>query len=270
MYRHQADFLKKECCPPRVWINVFGPMKSTCLAYLFTITAFVLCGARAAALPPDWYLPLRDAVYEQTLTADQITRLYEETKQRAEQTLTGTALFITLSRCEYLMGRTYHNDEQDAAAVACYERGIAWAQKSLDETPSSEGWQMLAENLSQACVVMRSTAYVMANAAKAEKYVTNALALNPGNIAAQYMDAAKYIYVPAPFTRYRRGIQQLEEIAEKNDAEMERDDRFNIYSALGYGYLKRKKYQDARRWLEKSLSVYPTNKFAQWLLNQTK
>jgi tetratricopeptide (TPR) repeat protein len=38
--------------------------------------------------------------------------------------------------------------------------------------------------------------------------------------------------------------------------------------AIGYAYIQQKKYADARPWLEKSLEVYPTNKFAAELLGK--
>jgi uncharacterized protein HemY len=60
----------------------------------------------------------------------------------------------------------------------------------------------------------------------------------------------------------------MEEIIQKNDAGMQKDDRFNVNSAIGYVYMQQKKYKDAKPWLEKALQVYPTNKFVKNMLNE--
>jgi Tfp pilus assembly protein PilF len=51
-----------------------------------------------------------------------------------------------------------------------------------------------------------------------------------------------------------------------NESDMDKDDMFNVYSAIGYAYVQQKKYTQARPWLLKSLEVYPTNKYVQTLL----
>jgi tetratricopeptide (TPR) repeat protein len=50
---------------------------------------------------------------------------------------------------------------------------------------------------------------------------------------------------------------------------MEQDDRFNVYLAIGYAYFQQKKYAEARPWFLKSLEVYPTNKYVKGLLEKT-
>ncbi|ULQ58755.1 tetratricopeptide repeat protein [Brucepastera parasyntrophica] len=217
---------------------------------------------------PDWFIVLRDALYEQELTADEIVPVYEATVKTAGETLTGQELYVILSRCEYMLGRAYQYEERKNEAAACYEKGIDWAEKALALKPTSEGYQMLADNISQACAV-KSVGYAMANGLKVESNAKKALELNPKNAAAQYMIAARYVYAPSPFNNFKKGIKMMEDIITENDAGMEKDDRFNVYSAIGYAYFEQKKYQDARPWLEKSLTVYPTNKYVQKMLSKT-
>jgi tetratricopeptide (TPR) repeat protein len=168
-----------------------------------------------------------------------------------------------LSRCEYMMGRAYHLEDRKNEASAHYEKGMEWAEKSLEVRASAEAWRMLAENISQNCVV-RSTSYAMANGLKVEKYAKNALAIDSRNAAAQYLIAARWVYAPAPFNNYNKGIEMMNAIP--NESNMEKDDVFNVYSSLGYVYIQQKKYAQARSWLLKSLEIYPTNKYAQSLL----
>ena len=223
---------------------------------------FVSAGVFAQSLP-DWFIPLREAVYEQKLKADEIVPVYREVSDRARRELSGEALYVMLSRCEYMMGRAYQYEERKEEAAARYAEGMSWAEKALAVRPSAEAWQMRAENLSQSCAV-RSAAYAMANGLNVEKYAKNALALNSRNAAAQHMIAARWVYAPSPFHNYRRGIDMMNDILTGGDTH--RDDLFNVYLAIGYAYVQQKKYADARPWLIKALEVYPTNKFARELL----
>ena len=214
----------------------------------------------------DWFIPLREAIYEQNLKADEIVPLYNKTKTQAENSLTGAARCVYLSRCEYMMGRAYQYEERKESAAKHYTAGMDWAQKALDTGSSAEAWQMLAENLSQSCAV-NSAGYAMANGLNVEKYSKNALALNKRNAAARYMIAARWVYAPPPFHNYKKGIEMMEAII--SEADMHKDDKFNVYLSIGYTYIQQKKYSHARPWLLKSLEVYPTNKYAQKLLNET-
>jgi tetratricopeptide (TPR) repeat protein len=215
---------------------------------------------------PDWFVPLREAVYEQQLKADEILPLYREATDRARSSLSGAALYVMLSRCEYMMGRAYQYEERKNEAALRYSDGMDWAEKALEQNESAlkaVAWQMLAENLSQSCAV-RPASYAIANGLKVEKYAKNALALDSRNAAAQIMIAARWVYAPAPFHNYSKGIQMMNAILTESD--MDKDDRFNVYTAIGYVYVQQKKYADARPWLQRSLEIYPTNKYAQSLL----
>jgi tetratricopeptide (TPR) repeat protein len=221
-----------------------------------------MAGVSGEALP-EWFIPLREAVYGQDLNADALAPLFEETQNRARDRLGGADLYLMLSRCEYMMGRAYQYEERKEEAAARYAEGIRWAEQALQAAESDAAWQMLAENISQSCAV-RSVSYAMANGLKVEKYAKNALALNSRNAAAQYMIAARWVFAPAPFHNYRKGIEMMSAILTGGD--MEKDDRFNVYSAIGYAYAQQKKHADARPWLLQSLEVYPGNKFVQSLL----
>ena len=209
---------------------------------------------------PEWYTPLRDAVYSQNLSSRELRGLYNTAMEQAERELSGADLAVILSRCEYMMGRAFQYEENKEEAAACYERGMNYAQQALDNRASPQAWQMLAENISQSCVV-RSTAWAMSNGLKVERYARNALNMDSGNTAAQYMIAARYVYAPAPFHNYKKGIQMMETIVTDYNSRLHKDDRFNVYSAIGYALYQQKKNGEARNWLAKALEVYPDNKF---------
>jgi tetratricopeptide (TPR) repeat protein len=232
---------------------------------LLTVCLLLSAAALSAENLPDWYIPLRDAIYEQNLKADEIAPLFRETSAKARSALSGAELYVMLSRCEYMMGRAYQYEERKEEAAAHYAEGMSWAEKALEEQPGDEAWQLLAENISQSCAV-RPASFAMANGLKVERFAKNALELNPRNTASHIMIASRWVYAPAPFNNYRKGIQMMEDIAARYDQDLHRDDRFNVYSAVGYAYVQQKKYAQARPWLQKSLEVYPTNKFVRGLL----
>ncbi|MDR0377378.1 MAG: hypothetical protein LBH70_06240 [Spirochaetaceae bacterium] len=238
-------------------------------------SCFLLIGLGAltfdllAAEPPDWFLPLREAVYEQQRGADEIMPVYLTARRTAEARLSGYERGVALSRCEYMMGRALQYENRKEEAAAYYEKGIDWAKKSLAERSSAEAYQMLAENISQSCAV-RSVAWAMANGLKVEEYSKEALKIDPRNAAAQYMIAARYVFAPAPFHNYNRGLRMMQEIAGETAADLQKDDRFNVYLAIGYVYIQQKKITEARPWLEKALAVYPSNQFARGLLEQRR
>jgi tetratricopeptide (TPR) repeat protein len=218
---------------------------------------------------PDWFIPLRDAIYEQKLSADEILPLYRETGQRAEETLSGAALSLMRSRCEYMMGRAYLYEKRKDEALACFEEGMAQARTSLDAAASAAAWVMLAENLSQSCI-LRPVSYVMVHGLDVERYAKNALNLDSGNTAALYLTASRWVYAPAPFHNHRRGIQMMEDILNTYDERLDKDDRFNVNIAIAYAYLEQKKLREAELWLNRARSVYPSNKYLQELLDKTK
>jgi tetratricopeptide (TPR) repeat protein len=225
-------------------------------------------GADSRVSPlPDWFIPLREAIYEQRLSSAEILPVYREAVLRAENSLKGADRYVMLSRCEYMMGRAYQYEERKEEAAVRYEAGMNWAEKALETEGSAEAWQMLAENLSQACAV-KSTSYAIANGLKVEKYAKEALALDSQNAAAQIMLAARWVYAPAPFSNYKRGIAMMKDVVDKPGWKVQRDDLFNVYSAIGYAYVQQKKYGEARPWLEEAIAVYPTNKYVRTLLEK--
>jgi hypothetical protein len=214
---------------------------------------------------PEWFLPLREAIYEQKLTANEVESIYNDVSARTKNSLSGSSQYIMLSRCEYMMGRSYAFEEKKEEAGRHYNEGINYAQKAMELQESEEAWVMLAENISQNCTV-RPTSYALSNGLKVERYAKNALNINSRNAAARLLIAVRWVYAPSPFHNYNRGIQMLAEI--QNNSDMEKDDRFNAYLATGYGYMQKKNNTQAHIWLSRAAEIYPTNKFLQSLLEK--
>jgi tetratricopeptide (TPR) repeat protein len=217
-------------------------------------------GSVFAQTMPEWYIPLREAVYEQQLSANEIAPIYREISARARTELSGASQLIMLSRCEYMMGRAYLYEERKEEAAARFGDGMDYAQRALNVRESAEAWVMLAENLSQSCIV-RSVSFAIANGLNVEKYSKNALAINGRNAAASIMIASRWVYAPSPFHNYRRGIEMMSAIL--TGCDMEKDDMFNVYSGIGYAYVQMRNSAQAQTWLTRALEIYPTNRYVQ-------
>jgi len=230
-------------------------MRNFLLSLLLLTASFGLWGEAL----PEWMVLLRDAIYEQKLKADEIVPLYRSAKTEAQEQTSGTVLDLALSRCEYFMGRALHYEKRNNEARVHYNEGMRLAEKALAVKPSDVAWVMRAENLSQACAVS-SMSFAIGNGLDVEKFAKNALSLNSRNAAAQLIVAARWVYAPAPLNNHKKGIEMMQAVLVNSD--MEKDDLFNAYIGIGYGYVQQKKYDEARPWLLKALEVYPTNKFA--------
>ena len=216
---------------------------------------------------PDWLVPLRDAVFEQRLNADQIRPLYTAATAAARQRYSGTALDLAISRSEFLMGKALQEEERDGEARVHYSEGMRLAEQALDAAPSSDAWLLRAMNLSQLCSLGPWT-FTVANGMNVERFARHALDFNSRNASAQYLIAARWVFAPSPFSNHRRGVQMMKDILDNGD--LGKDDLFNIYSAIGYGYVQQRRFDDARPWLVKALEIYPTNQYAADLLNQNR
>ena len=230
---------------------------------MFSLIVLLTCaGARAQALQ-EWIVPLREALYEQKLTAAEIKPIYQAALADSKKNCSGAALDTALSRCEYLMGRALHYEKKNDEARAHYREGIKLAEKANAASPGAEAWLLRSENLSQDCSIGPWT-YTVANGLDVEKFAKNALSLNNRNAAAQYIVAARWVFAPKPFADHEKGIKMMKEIPKNGD--MEKDDSFNVYLAIGYGYIQQKKFDEARPWILKSLEIYPSNQYAAELL----
>jgi tetratricopeptide (TPR) repeat protein len=163
------------------------------------------------------------------------------------------------------MGLSFAHENKNDEAAAHYQKGIEWAEKSVAENPSSEGYQMLAVNIALSCRV-RPLSFVLANGLNIEKYAKMALALDPHNYAAQYLIAAQYVHAPSPFADFRRGLQILEEIDANTKGivlDVEKEYRYNLYADMALAYYKLKRWDESRLYMEKVYAIYPTNKKAE-------
>ncbi|MDR0663527.1 MAG: hypothetical protein LBF80_05565 [Spirochaetaceae bacterium] len=227
------------------------------------ITVLALClnaalaGAKEA---PDWITPLRDAFYGENADAAYISRLGGEVEDRAKLELSGTELYNTLSYCEFLIAKAYMSEKKEDEAERRFEQGFDYADRSVKDNPTSDGYRMMAENIAQLCT-LRSTVWVMANGLKVERFAERGLEYDKRNGACAILIASRWVYAPAPFHNIRKGIDEMKKIL-SGSYDLGRDDYFNVYYAIAYAYNRNKQPSEMESWLEKALAVYPVNKDA--------
>jgi tetratricopeptide (TPR) repeat protein len=236
------------------------------MKHIYSLSILFLLPVMGLFSYPNYYLTLRDAIYAQELNAGGIAPLYREAIEKARETLTGRELYIMLSRCEYMMGRAYQEDQRKEEAIRCYENGVSWAEKANEETPSADGYEMVASNIGQLCM-LRSTFWVMANGLKVEQNAKKGLRLDDRHAACMYLIASRWAFGPNPFGNPRRGVTELKAMLD-GIADLDKDNYFNVYSGIGYAYLRLENKTDAAAWIARALEIYPTNKFALGLLQE--
>jgi len=224
------------------------------------------------AASPSWLEGFRDAVFGQNISIDDADRMFQEADRQARENLNGSALYAMLARCEYFLGRVYQDNNRKDEAASHFEKTIKWAEESLAQNDGaadsvrSEAYEMIASGLAHLCM-LKSTAWVMANGLKVEENAKKALRFDSRNARALYMISSRWVFGPGLLGDPKRGIREMEEIL-NGPSDKERDSYYNVYTALGYAYMRLNRNQEALPWIQKSLALYPTNKYSLDLQSQ--
>lgn len=213
----------------------------------------------------DEFVVFRDAMYNNEASADGLLSLYDMAVASARENFTEDILLVALSRCEYIMGRAYSYEENKDAAGIRYDAGDAYAVQALDIRESPTAHLMRGENISQNCSV-KPVSYALSHGTKVSGLAKKVLKLDKKYGAAMYLQTAQHIYAPSPFNNHKKGIKEMKEILNDSSVRLEKDDVFNLTSAIGYGHIQREEPEEARMWLERALEIYPGNKYVQSLL----
>ncbi|GMO26992.1 MAG: hypothetical protein Ta2B_07480 [Termitinemataceae bacterium] len=235
-------------------------MKKLLTLFLVLIVQF---GVFADTLP-DWFIPLRDSVYEQKLSTADIEKLAKDIEKKSRIQFTGFALDTALSRIEYFKGRAYQNDKKNSDAVKHYNECINLSEKSIKVQPTSSAYELIAASTMELCKI-KDKPWVMARRPDIQKNSELALSLNGGSGSALYMIKSRWIFSTGTFADISRGISELTDLLNSNNS-LQKDDFFNINLTIGYAYLLLKKKSEAEPWLKKAAEYYPTNQYVKDLL----
>jgi len=233
---------------------------------MFALTFLLTTGIGLhAEILPVWLIPLREAVFEQLLTADQTRPLYLAATAAARQHTTGANRYLALSRAEFFMGQVLLFEERNPEARAHFAEGLRLAEIAVEMAPSAEAWVIRAENLGHLIQADGRRTFAIRHGLDVGRFAENALALDGRNAAAQRLLAARYVFAPGVLGNINRGVDMMMAIY-NGGGDMSRDDLFNVTSAIGWGRVQQRNYSEAIPWLRKALEVYPTNQFATELL----
>jgi len=225
----------------------------------YSVCLLLLITCKLWAEAPEWFIPLRDAVYEQQLSGGENLSIYTSVKQQAENIASEVERYIIFAKCENLMGQAYQREGKNTDAVTHYERGESYSKLALGKQPTSEGYYVLAESISLLCD-LKGFGYQVKNGQRFIDNANKAISLDPHNAAAKYLLAAMYAFPNPPFRNLTKAKQRLEDILNNDNEYMPKDVCFKVYYALGVVYQKENKPNDAKSWFEKALLLYPTNK----------
>jgi len=221
------------------------------------------CASLWAERLPEWMLPLRDTVYGQSLTVDEVRPLYLEASAAAWRYTAGACRYLTLSRAEYLMGRSLFSDGRIAESRAHFREGMTLAKAAVGMAPGADAWVMRAKNL--AWLGRTGTrAFAVSASVNVERFAKNALEFDGQNATAQYLAAAHWVFAPRPFANLRRGMEMMKAIP--GSADMDRGELFNVAVAIGWAHIRQGRHDEARPWILKAMEVFPTNGSAAGLL----
>jgi tetratricopeptide (TPR) repeat protein len=251
-------------------------MKTTKLPLITVLFTFLLAlipvlSVAAGELPPfkEWHNKLRDAVYNNDTSIGTINLYYLQAREAVRSSdLDGQEKHYWLSRVAYLMGRAEQYLEHKDKAYEYYETALDDIEAALETGAFSEGYRMKSEIISQMCLV-KKVGFIIANGPKVGKFAEKALELDPRNGKAIIIQASAKVYPPPIYGgNPEKGIKMMKKASGMPD--IEKDDRFNIYSGIGVCYKKMDQPEKAARWLEKALELYPQNEYANEQYEQVK
>lgn len=237
-------------------------MKKTTIATFFLLS--ILKFSYSTTLPAE-YFSMRESMYNFEKSAKEIENDLSIYTNKSMNEYEGYELHLILARYEYIAGRAFFYEKNNNSACLHYEKGIEYAKKAVKEDSNAESLLIYAENISAACTV-KPVSWVIVWGAKIAGLDKKILKLDPSNAAALYMLNSQDVYAPKPLCNWSRGLKNMTSMLKNKTLKIEKDDMFNIVSAIGYAYMMKKDKENAIKHFEKSLLVYPNNLYVKGLI----
>lgn len=227
---------------------------------IFLFSAIFLSAMVGATELPAEYYTFRDAVYNCEKSLDEFEVDLSTYIYNTKQNYKDYEQDLVLARFEYIMGRGYYYALDKDNAKEHFERGMDHAKAAVNKDKNAESLLIYAENVNANCLI-KNIAWVAIWAPKVPSWDKKILEMDPTCAAALFMLNGQDIYVPKLFCNFKRGVQNMILMLDNSELKFDTDDTFNTYLAIGYSYAKLKDKVNAQKWLEKSLTVYPGNKY---------
>ncbi len=226
---------------------------------------------------------LRDIVFQQDLSDQEIRDVYLRKKEILDGlNLPAPDKYLYTAGIEYWMGRAYQSFDQTRTviehhkmvqrgkflkcqqfytapddAIKHYEVALDNINKYIDENPVSEAYRQYSEIQGQ-LLLLKPVTYVLANGLSVKRTLKKSLKLDPENVKSLIADGASDIYTPPNYGGDQdKGINLLKTVLEMDG--VDKEDRFNIFTGIGYGLIVKEDYPEALEWLDKAEGIYPGN-----------
>ena len=229
--------------------------------------------------------PLRDAVYNHSLSELEIRSLYRSSLARIESEVSSVTLILhtealihyylgryyqaiktrkemiayaeDLRNHKYLALRKYYTDRD--AALAAYNMARSAAELYLELKPGAEAHSLYGEILGQ-MLFLGTAGQALSIGPKARKQVKTALELDSRHVKALIQEASRLAYSPSNYGGDPDGARNLyREILRIGSADKE--DLFNIYGGFAMAAFMEGHDDEAISWFNEALLLYPGNIF---------
>jgi tetratricopeptide (TPR) repeat protein len=243
-----------------------------CAAMLFTLVLVMVFPTTGMCTNPaapssafaSAYINLRDSVYQNASIAN-IRKLYAIADSLRNRPFTeqNNSLYWS-ARLEYLAGRAeneLHNwDEADRHLAT----GLKAINLHVANNSCDDGWRVKSAIMGQMCLVkIRRMEYwwVLMHGLEVSQLANMALKIQPKNGKAHILIGSTLVYPPLIYGGDpERGIEVMNTALSMPD--IEKDDRFNIFSGIGIAYGRLDRKEEALTYLNKALELYPGNRYA--------
>ncbi len=155
------------------------------------------------------------------------------------------------------MQKSYDNLDE---IVGLYEESLSLSETYLAGGRDGRGVRLYAEALSQLST-LKSLGYLMFHGPKIQPLAEEAVELDPNEIKAHLLIAARYVYSPGIWGGDPdKGIAMLEEIGRMNG--LSREDEHNLNVGTGFAHTMAERWGEAVPYFQKALDSYPGNIYA--------
>jgi len=238
------------------------------------------------------YEHFRDIVYLQNVTIPEMREFYLKTVKIVKSTtLNEKKKYTLLAQIESLMGtyfqlataenykvmvdvtqfnpkKGYNALKYTKEATYHFTRSVKLSNRAMKKGEFSAALAIRSNSAGQLCI-LKGLFYTLTHGLGVLGDSSKARKLDKSNVKAMVLYASTKAYPPPIyFGNPKYAIKILNNILKMKN--IEKDDYFNIYLALGLSYAKQKKNVQSLYWLKRALKIYPTNKIAGELQRQVK
>lgn len=259
-------------------ICTVSPKKLVALIFLFNLS-LVFCQEihiREVPFTPELYEFIDCYLNHKFTDRSLLEEAYNKAINSIPVDLEEYSKLVQKGRCLYFYGLTLMEDydiaemsardlnneteeePKNKQAARYFDQTIELCKQALKLKKGTDAYSLLCNGISANCTA-KNSAYIIRNGIKVSTYSKKSAAIDFSNGTAHYLGNCQNIYAPAPFCNLEEGVNKMKNYLDNCYINIEKFDRFYILSAIGFGYQRLGKIDEAVLWYEKSLEIYPEN-----------